>query len=186
MRHLGAALLFCLAVIIPLEAKGQRSAYLYVAGGINEPVDRLGSRVETGYGGSLTLSHAPRSLSSEGAIEFVLRGRYDIFKADADNDRDFDFASVGLGVKFNFDPGEQTNYYLLLEAGPTFTRWKDFTAGNSVIPGKTTTNYHVSPGLGVEFVRRHATPFTEIRLTNVAGELIGDYFYFSASFGVKF
>ncbi len=170
---------------MPLEAKGQRSVHLYVSGEINEPVDRLGSRVETGYGGSLALSFAPRSLSPEGAIEFTLRGRYDVFKATATNDRDFDFASLGLGIKFNVDPGHSTNYYLLLEGGPTLTRWKSFTAGGRIISRKTTTNYHLSPGIGIEFIRPSMTPFAEFRLMNVAGELIGDYFFLSASFGVR-
>lgn len=185
LRHLGTALLCCLAVILPPKAKGQRPVHLYVSGGINEPVDRLGSRVETGYGGSLALRYTPRSLSAEGAIEFTLRGRYDVFKTTADNDRNFDFASLGLGIKFNVDPGERTNYYLLLEGGPTFTRWKEFTAGGNIIPRKTTLNYHLAPGIGIEFLRPSVTPFAEIRLVNVAGELIGDYFYFSASFGAR-
>jgi len=148
LRHL-AALLLCLAVILPLEAKEQRSVHFYVSGGLNEPVDRLGSRVQTGYGGSLAVSYAPESLTSDGAIEFTLRGRYDVFKAIAHNDRDFDFASASLGVKFNVDPGQRTNYYLMLEGGPTFSRWKSFTAGDRTFPRKTTTNYHLSPGLGI-------------------------------------
>ncbi|MCP4685144.1 MAG: hypothetical protein GY867_06800 [bacterium] len=171
---------------MPLEAKGQRSVHLYVSGGINEPVDRLGSRVETGYGGSLGLSYAPRSLSPEGTIEFTLRGRYDVFKAIAANDRNFDFVSASLGIKFNVDSGQRTNYYLLLEGGPTLTRWKSFSVGGLTLPQKTTTNYHLSPGLGIEFVRPDMTPVVEFRIVNVAGELIGDYFFFSASFGARF
>ncbi|MCP4685473.1 MAG: porin family protein, partial [bacterium] len=178
MRHLGTALLLCLTVLWASEAKGRRAVHLYVSGGLNEPVDRLGSRVETGFGGSLAVSYAPASLTSDGAIEFTLRGRYDVFKAVSNTDRNFDFASVSLGIKFNVDPTERTNYYLLMEGGPTFTRWKSSTSGNQEIPRKTTTNYHLSPGFGIEFVRPHITPFAEFRLVNVAGELIGDYFFF--------
>jgi len=74
----------------------------------------------------------------------------------------------------------------MLEGGPTFSRWKSFAAGSRTIPRKTTTNYHLSPGFGIEFARPIITPFAEFRLVNVAGELIGDYFYFSASFGARF
>lgn len=185
MRQFIAALLCCLAVLLPPEAPAQDALHLYVSGGINEPVDRLGSRVKTGYGGSLALGYAPAKLSSEGTVELTIRGRYDLFKAVAENDRDIDFALFGLGVKFNVDPGERTNYYLLLEAGPTLTRWKEFSAGGREIPRKTTTNYHLSPAFGFERRSENFSPFVEFRLMNIGGDLIGDYFYLTASLGLR-
>jgi hypothetical protein len=148
------------------------------------PIAELGDRVSTGYGGGVGIGVAPRGLSN-GEIEFVLRGQYEIFPALKPYARDISFQSLTLDIKYNVNPASQTNLYLMMGGGVARAVWSEFESNGVLTPLKSEIDPCGSIGIGVEYIRPSVTPFFQAQFKDVTGPGMGNYFFFKFEAGLR-
>lgn len=185
LRLIAVAILLTQLGVDPLQAQESRPIRVYVAGGMLQAIGDFREYAETGYGGSLGLGLAPRSLSASG-IELVLRGQYDRYSSEGSSRPDITFASVGLDWKFNRTGRQGMTHYLVLGGGFSNARWSSFETAGMEIGKVTENNFYLSPGLGLEFRASGLSPFVQARLVYVSGKLIEKYYSIRAFGGIKF
>jgi hypothetical protein len=184
-----------LAAIIWLSASGPANAqidirqsarpvHVYGWGGLAYPIAELGDRVSVGYGGGVGIGVTPRGLSN-GEIEFVLRGQYEMFPALEPFVRDITFQSLTVDIKYNVYPASRTNLYLMMGGGFARATWSEFESWGVARPSASETDPCGSIGIGVEYIRPSVTPFFQAQFKDVTGQMMGNYFFFKFEAGVK-
>jgi hypothetical protein len=161
-----------------------RPIHLYGWGGVAYPTAAFGDHVSTGYGGGVGVGITPRSLSN-GEIEFVLRGQYELFPALKPYVRDISFQSLTLDIKYNVYPASRTNLYLMMGGGVARAVWSEFESWGVARPSADEIDPCGSVGIGVEYIRPSVTPFFQAQFKDVTGPMMGNYFFFKFEAGVR-
>ena len=170
--------------VVYLKDTPDRLVHVYLGGGTALPVSNLADQTNSGYTGTLGVGIIPTFLSS-GDIEIVLRGQYDRLSGASSTRPDISFMSVGLDWKLNLAPRRSTNWYLIAGGGFTRTAWHEFENNGRTIPQITESHLYGAGGMGIEFVRKSASPYIEARLANVTGPRMGNYYFFRIMAGLK-
>lgn len=190
VRLLIAAVLITATMAKSSEAQDGRSKNIYISGGIYQAAGKLGDQVETGYGGSLGFGLTPRSLSN-GQIELVVRGQFDYFPTSlVGGGPDVTFINSGLELKLNRTGKSENNFYFLVGLGLSYTRWgsyETFGLGFEKQSFEEIEEYnpYLAPGIGIEYTRWSLSPFVELRLMVIAGDLVNDIYFVRAVGGLK-
>ena len=161
-----------------------RSLHVYVTGGVAAPVGVFSERFKTGAGGGLALGLAPRSMS-DGEIELILRAQVEKCSPQTEDFAKITFLSGGLDIKYNFHPRNETNVYLLMGGGITQTKWSEWALRGHFQGARDEMDLYGEAGIGFEHRVGIAVPFFQMRLKDVTGRAMGNYFFFKFEAGLR-
>ena len=195
MRHWTAsAAILTVAIILaatPVVVRGQtnghkphRVVHVYANGGVAAPISVFDDRFKTGVGGGFALGFAPRSISN-GEIEFLLRGQIEKFSPQESGRPKITFLSGGFDIKYNLSPYGPTNVFLIMGGGLTQTQWSEGAYRGQTIASQDQMDLHGEAGVGVEYLGESLAPFLQLRLKNVTGKAMGNYYFFKFEMGLK-
>ncbi len=184
IRGLGWAIL----VVVTCGSAGWtqtgRAIEVSAAGSVGLPREKLETHVQQGYGGSLGLNLASRSVSP-GAISFGLNLNCDLMPADRDDRADLSFLAGGLGLRLSLANPHSDHLYLSLIGGWSRVGWSEIVAEGRSVPSVTESGPFLSPGLGLAYKRTGLSPFVQLEYVVVSGTRIGNYEFLRISAGAR-